>query len=520
MKAADIKTPSDLEAWLKDHAVYAAVSIGHRSAARVMPLLWYSATKTNEVSSEVLLRALQALMYSSNWAIHADPYFGESFGRNTQVLDAQDFPPEGGPYDGVALAALLSISSPSSDIVTNVVRCLGLARELEAEVFAEEVNDAAFYERTGSLEGLPLWRGGITSKVDRAWSGIPKMPPTIREDRPDYQSFWVPWYQGLIDGEPAFPEALTRSVALIEPEDWKKGDVHINNVVIPSLMNEHMPPLLEAAPVDFSFDALARVMRMIGIDNDTAHLRDPVVVSSFRDDCSELEDTLQDFRDFAHALGGGNHAAVLAMAVDKVLKELRRTGDETHLRARYLVGLCYDLETFSKEEKARADLGEGLAAKLDRGIDLLQMVTRKHLAPAYTALVPLAQLSLDQVDQDQVVSLYDDMIGWLEHLPIEGMVDLDKEGLSVFRDMVRETKEFRAAIAEASSEEFRTILKDRFAFSAGSTGLALGRFIQRSYEAAGAGGKAADAAIKNFERARSLRDIVNAVHAALTGGTS
>ena len=115
-------------------------------------------------------------------------------------------------------------------------------------------------------------------------------------------------------------------------------------------------------------------------------------------------------------------------------------------------------------------MGEALSDILDDGIGLLRTVTRKHFGPAYTALAPLGQLTLDHVDQDEVVALFDQMIA-LEALPSDDLVALDEDGLNVFRDMIRELHEFRAAIAEASSDAFRQVLEQRFAESIGGTGL-------------------------------------------------
>lgn len=521
MKAEEIRTDKGFMTWLSVQPFLTSVSIAHRASARAIPVLWRSALISTGLDGKLLFLSLRSLLYSNQWFLNSDPYVGGRFGSITKTVDWNMILPGAASdprLDKLLESVSTSISSPGSDIQADVIKCVDLAQQILPKSFREAQTDAVVYEEKGDLSELPLWNGGIPNEVSDAWNEVRNHHTSAIADQPDYRSFWMPWYQGLLDGKPAFPDSLTRAVALIDPEDWDRGDLHINNVVIPRLMAEHMPPLLQAAPVDFSFDAFARVMRMVGLDDDTAHLRDPALVTSFRDDCEEVEDTLQDFRDYAQTLGGGgNHAAVLARSVDKVLKELRRTGEKTHLRARYLVGLCRDLETFSKEEKARADLGNTLAAKLDGGINLLQTVTRKHLAPAYTALLPLAQLSVDQVDQDAVVSLYDEMIEWLEHLPDATPVPLDEDGLSVFRDMVREVRDLRAAIAEASSDEFRTMLEGRFAASAGGVGLAVGRLVQRSSAAAGVAGRGADATIRNFERAKSLKDIIDSVFALLPG---
>ena len=119
---------------------------------------------------------------------------------------------------------------------------------------------------------------------------------------------------------------------------------------------------------------------MVGIDNNMAHLRAPEVVQAFVDDSEEVRDLFVDFTDYAGDLKGtGNHAGVLIRATEKVLKEFQRTEDQTHLRAEMLITIASELEAFSKDQKARADLGETLAGMLDARIGKLKALCRKHL---------------------------------------------------------------------------------------------------------------------------------------------
>ncbi|ARE40037.1 hypothetical protein RGUI_1896 [Rhodovulum sp. P5] len=334
--------------------------------------------------------------------------------------------------------------------------------------------------------------------------------------------FWTGWYQRALDGGAQDWDLLCQ-IALLdgEKENGKAfwDDPERVAEAIRRLQEDERTPLAKAYPVDFTFDSLLRVMRMVGIDDDTAHLRDPAVVQAFLDDCEELRDTLRNFNDFAFDLkGGGNFAGVLHRASKNVLDELQRTEDMTHLRARHLVRLCGQLEAFSKEEKARADLGETLSRMVDDSIALMQAVTRKHFGPSYTALAPLADLSLDHVDQDAVVELFDQMIARMEALPSNALVALDADGMAVFRDMLREVREFRATIAAATTEAFRAIMEDRFAESFGSTGLAFARFWETASGAAGHAGKEMDRAIKQYKRVKTASDIYDALQAFLDAG--
>ena len=269
------------------------------------------------------------------------------------------------------------------------------------------------------------------------------------------------------------------------------------------------PDLANAAPVDFTFDALAKVMRMIGIDDTTAHLRDPGVVQSFLDDAEQLRDGLEDFADYAKALsGGGNYAGVLLLGAEKVLKEFRLTEDMTHIRAERVVTLASDLELFSKQKQSRDALGDVLAQRLDARIGELKRLCRNHFGPSHAVLAPLADLNFDHIERQEVLRIIDDAIAKVDALPSEEMHRLDAEGLAIIHDMRRELDDFRAAIAEATSEEFAEVLDQRMAQSAGALGLTLARFAQRSVTAAGSVERGIVVAKRGRQGVQDLSDIV------------
>lgn len=105
-------------------------------------------------------------------------------------------------------------------------------------------------------------------------------------------------------------------------------------------------------------------------------------------------------------------------------------------------------------------------------------------------------------------------------LPSAELLALDHDGMMVLEDMVRELHEYRAAIAEATSDEFREMLEARFAESSGAFGLTIGRFVEKSSEAVEDASRKTDIAIKQWKRANSLRDILDAVNEMPLGGGS
>ncbi len=222
-------------------------------------------------------------------------------------------------------------------------------------------------------------------------------------------------------------------------------------------------------------------MRLIGVDDNLAHLKQPGIVHTFLEDAEEVRDGLQDFSDYAGDLSGnGNYAGVLRRAADKVLTELNRADEKLQIRAERIVMLAQDLESFSKEEKAVADIGPELAKRLDIRIDGLRRLCRSYFAPSYLSLAPLADISLEQIDKDQVVDLFDRALDQMRSQPSDDLVALDAEGMAVLEDMKREVADYRAAIAEAATDDFREMMEARMAQCSGALGLSLGRFWQRS----------------------------------------
>jgi len=325
-------------------------------------------------------------------------------------------------------------------------------------------------------------------------------------------TFWITWYERVLAGKDIYPNMLSPILNGMTEEDWLGEPDEVNarfkDVLAKYLDDEKVVALQQATPVEFTFAQMLRVMRMIGIENNTRHLRDPAIVQSFLDDAGEVRDGLQDFADYAKAIsGGGNYSGVLVMSAEKILTELQFSEDGTHLRSERIVTLAQDLEEFSKDEKAVKDIGDALAKRLNDRLDGLKTLCRKHFGPAYLALAPLSELNFDQIDQTEVLRLFDETINWLEAVDSKNHVPIDGEGMAIFKDMQRELHTYRAAILEATSDEFREMLEGRFAAQAGAFGLTVGRYYQRSAEAAEVIDTATDEVIAQYEKAKTLAEI-------------
>ncbi len=548
--ARDVRDKESLEVYLRrlpeDEVQRVARRVAFRAAARVLPFAMqaYGPRVEDSLKNLWTVPVLGALVVASvedaapgvvsNGAAYATSLAAARAAEETiggaSVAALRGMPNDGDPDDINKVATFARMTSSSvtavSAAVTAVVSKDAVPAAVAAVAAACEAVDL-WGEVRHDLQNKSaqvLWRqdapGSLMAAFDRLETAM------AANDEVDW-SFWWTWYLRILSFEELHPKALAQVLnTFLEKEDWERGPAHINPLFDDVLalyrgedVEEAAPTeLADAAPVEFSFDTLARVMRMVGITDNLGHLKEPGIVQAFVDDAEEVRDLFQDFADYASELApGGNYAGILKRAAEKVLGEFARTEDQMHLRANRLVILASELEVFSKDARARSDLGETLSGMLDTRIELLKTLCRQHFGPSYLALAPLAQLKLDQVDQEQVIAIFDHAIGFVEGLPSPDMVALDVEGVAVLRDMLQELRTYRAAIAEASTEAFQGLLEDRFAQSSGALGLTLTRFFERSVTATGQVGKAADVVIKQNKRVTSLLDIVEVVASGFGG---
>ena len=513
MEIAEVQDRKRLERYLEGlpegERREVAVRVAFRAAARVLPIAARDFATNPELKKRDLTAAATfgVLSIAGVAAVTSTPAIADaSYAASDAAASASD-----ASYAASASDAAASDAAASASDAAYAAEAAYAASASDAS--AADIWDVVRLDLTDGEYG-PLWRNGaMPDTLVQAWADA---KTAMGKDPKADWSFWVAWYERVLAGRDFLPNDMAPILNELRKEDWEKGPAHINplfdGVLAKYRAQDAETELGNAVPVDFSFDAMAKVMRMVGIDNNMAHLRAPEVVQAFVDDSEEVRDLFVDFTDYAGDLKGtGNHAGVLIRATEKVLKEFRRTEDQTHLRAGMLITIASELEAFSKDQKARADLGVTLAGMLDTRIGKLKALCRKHFGPSYVTLAPLAQLTLDQISQDAVLDLFDDAISRIESLPSANLVKLDHEGLAVLHDMRRELTDFRAAIGEASTEEFQAMLEGRFAQVSGALGLTLNRFYLRS---AAAGGKLADNAdqvAKRGKQVKNLWDILQSV---------
>ncbi|MEM1302867.1 MAG: hypothetical protein AAGH17_09810, partial [Pseudomonadota bacterium] len=246
-----------------------------------------------------------------------------------------------------------------------------------------------------SLSKSPLWGPSTISSMpplfETAWNklkgkdSIDSVPNAILRS-----TFWIDWYQSVLDGKPMNPEMLLEIVHIRkEGEDydflWTKDPAEANRRVM-DIYRRYYPvggtPLAKANVTDFQPNDHFDWMEMIGLPADLDHIRDAEAVQAFMDDIGDLKDRFEDFADYTAELRGQrNIGGVLSRNADKIMDVLRHAEDKDHLKARRLVELGGDLFYWSLEEKTRGELGVGLCRQLDSALNRLKDVCRRHLGP-------------------------------------------------------------------------------------------------------------------------------------------
>ncbi|WP_340303590.1 hypothetical protein [Roseobacter sp. HKCCD7870] len=498
MKAKDIQSADDLRAWLKglpeEQALRVAPLIACRAAMRVLP--FWARSKQDD------LAALPVFWCSlSNVASHENRATIRKFGRRASQPTAAD-------SSSVALVAYAAASAADAAVASaaNVAAASTSLAAIAAvdsaavtiAVHAAYIADATAVEQGEDLTKLPLLPDGADPHAE-VWENA-----TPLFQRHPAWSVFKDLYENALHARPQnWP--LLNELAQKGEAFWTGTDTEFLDRIA-GVMEGFA--ISRAIPFDYTFDQIARMMRIVGIDDDTAHLRDPQANRRFLDDAREARDLLQDFVDYTESMGGGrNTVGATRVAAEKLLNELNRVENIDHLRVRILMNRAKYLEMFMGDPQQGDDLTESLIKILADAVTNLRAVFRTHFGPAFAALAPLSQLSWDQLDRDAVLSLFDQKIDEIRGISSE-KVPLDPEGQAILADMLRELFEWRARVSQASDDQMREIFDQRFAEATGATGLALLRFWQKRAPQIG---KLADGMVKIGNAANALGDIVESV---------
>lgn len=135
---------------------------------------------------------------------------------------------------------LLHIAEEMADAIEFVASDMFSSKDVfsQSDVFADipiittefwtnidaDVADFSDGKKASGVRAAPLWRSN--NPIDHLWVGM----KNELQNRPEDWSFWIDWYQRILDGRPQNWDML-EEIALIDPEDWDKGAEHVNGLI-------------------------------------------------------------------------------------------------------------------------------------------------------------------------------------------------------------------------------------------------------------------------------------------------
>jgi hypothetical protein len=251
IKIENIVDGDSLKSWLTDWPVsqgldenkarQIAISIAHRAAMRVMPVLWeYTLSDDGRKRELIAWPYLRSLLISGVTAKCLSP---EKFSRATEraiyaIADAQHdaraatdvhttdvhTPGTRATMDAAARVAIGAAASASA-IYANTARDLHAAATHAvtpkyADQWAAVRFDCAAISREADVSSIPLWPAQENPLSD-VWTSIKS-----QVSEPEWE-FWIKWYDDALAGRPPNWEVLEQ-IALIDSKDWDAGPVAVD----------------------------------------------------------------------------------------------------------------------------------------------------------------------------------------------------------------------------------------------------------------------------------------------------
>jgi len=222
-----------LEKWLESKPREVPIMIAARVASRVFPHAINGELETNSRKYETTIIIARALLVSSVAA-----YAGTEETKQAATTAATAFDANTAYVSTGAAAYSVSVTATVFAAVTTAGTTAAFAAAAAATTAttAAFTSDAAWMEISKELAafdegleieevlGLPLWAG--ENPLAELW----QEKRAYLNGEPVNWSFWIDWYQRILDGRPQNWEML-EEIALIDPKDWDKGAEHVNMII-------------------------------------------------------------------------------------------------------------------------------------------------------------------------------------------------------------------------------------------------------------------------------------------------
>jgi hypothetical protein len=338
VKAAEIETQKDLQAWLEGQNQEVCVWIAARAAARKLPLYWsetpLAAGKREE--SRTLLTLYRSLLTALALANATNKIIqGQLRSAATHVVTEASAAAK-------VLAGALGTASVEALFVANAAADAEAAPGSAGAVAkTRSFVDAQWSEVNGIATPRALWDGGMAGmppEIAKAWDTT-RAALTARIEAGDTGwQFWLDWYEAQLTGADQNWEML-KEIVLIPHADWQQGAAHVNGLIEEIVGRYRVEDVIADNPYAhrIEFDPARNRLVSLPVDTpDLAGIIDAVgqALADFEDRCARLD-------------ANSNIGTAMQSALDLPVADLHRDLKRHHNDAAML---------FEKLEAARREI--------------------------------------------------------------------------------------------------------------------------------------------------------------------
>jgi len=379
------------------------------------------------------------------------------------------------------------------------------------------------------LNEAVLWAGDDNPWHDR-WQQVKQTAVG-----PEWQ-FWIDWYQDELAGKPPKNRKMLHEIAAlsqgdeiypISDADWQQGPKHIA-AMIADIEKKHrksgsksggtsgggdITKLLGATLYDFNYDQLASIMRAIPMPDDWKHLQEPETLQRFLRDAQDVREGFEllnaSFAAEGRAMQGAGRVQVY---LNSVLAELANAEQVGSLRVGALLERGRSLEGICNDTMLRAEFGSSLSEQLQRDVQNLRDLLRKHFANTLARFSVLRDVHLeDDADLWQVLQEFRDIVALVGDGAKGEIPALDTADVAVLQDMLDSIDGLARAIDGAQTDDAKASLRRDYNFQLAKVGATVEVYKEKAAKAVGKGGDVSDATLKWWKRGKGLAGLAKAL---------
>ena len=229
----DFRDRNASRTWLKKQSYEVRAAIASRAALRLFPFVVNGETHDSKQNGKLLFVVQRALLIASIAPVlPSDKIASAATSASTSPFAAETVDATAAAassFSAIAAVSFYAATVDSTDFETSVDAAAFASSGTAVAYFAATTaaTDAATIDAGLSAESLmqlQLWHG--SNHLVKNWNKAMEALEGYSVD----QSFWIDWYQRILDGRPQNWEML-KEIALIDPEDWDKGAEHVNGLI-------------------------------------------------------------------------------------------------------------------------------------------------------------------------------------------------------------------------------------------------------------------------------------------------